>query len=463
MARGSFFTTVKLGPKRSLTPEGYLLCEEVPIARTGMMIYGPDETPVKAGPDGVVKIFREPEEVFRPETLASAQGKSVAIDHPYDDVVPSTWKDLTHGVMINPRRGIGASDDLMLADLLITTPEGIKAIDSGKDEVSLGYDADYEETGPGVGKQSNIIINHVALVDQGRCGTRCSIGDSATIGEKQMKIKDYLTRAFKAKDAAEVEEIAREAAKDDLTGGEGGMGSEGGETHVHVHMPEGDGGGASGSEMESGRSSFTDDDIQEHMDQNAAEHAEMKSRIQALEELVAQLAGAEAGENEEPGMEGSGAITDEEIEGALREEAPPGTSDEELKSTKDSRYLADSFQDTVAMAEILAPGIKVPTFDSAANPRQSFKRICGLRRSALDAAYTNPETRLVVSDLLGGKTLDTKRMTCDAVRVLFRSAVSVKRSQNMSPRASTADTAAKPQKVTLAEINRRNAERYKTV
>jgi uncharacterized protein len=459
MARGSFFTTVKLGPKRSLTPEKFLLCEEVPIARTGMMIYGPNETPIKAGPDGIVKIFREPEEVFRAETLASAQGKSVAIDHPDDDIVPENWKELSHGVMINPRRGQGAADDLMYADLLITTMEGIAAIDKGQDEISLGYDADYEEVSPGVGRQSNIIINHVALVNQGRCGTRCSIGDSNTIGEAQMKMKDYLMRAFKAKDAAEVEELAKEATKDDITGGEGAVGGEG--THVHVHMagePE-SGGATAGGTGEPGRGRFTDDDIQEHMDSNAAEHAEMNARIQALEELVAKLAGGKASETGDDEGETEASAT--EIEGALKEEAPPGTNDEELKKTKDSRFLVDSFQDTVAMAEILAPGIKIPTFDAAASPVKSFKRICAFRRSALDTAYTNPATRLIIADLVGGRTLDTKNMTCDAVRTLFRSAATVKRSQNNTARTSTADTKAKPAPMTLAEINRRNAERYK--
>ena len=153
MERLEFFTIEKLGPKQSMTPEGFLLCEEVPIARTGMMIYGPDETPIDAGPDGLVKIFREEDEVFRPETVASAQGKPVTDDHPDEDVTPVTWKEKTVGIAMNVRRGVGAMDDLLLADLLITTEEGIELIQDGKREISCGYDADYEETAPGVGCQ----------------------------------------------------------------------------------------------------------------------------------------------------------------------------------------------------------------------------------------------------------------------------------------------------------------------
>ncbi|MCT9017197.1 DUF2213 domain-containing protein, partial [Cupriavidus gilardii] len=68
------YTVHRLGPKRALTPEGFLLCEDVPVARTGEMLYGPGEVPVEPGPDGLIRISRTPDEVFRPETLASCIG-----------------------------------------------------------------------------------------------------------------------------------------------------------------------------------------------------------------------------------------------------------------------------------------------------------------------------------------------------------------------------------------------------
>jgi hypothetical protein len=452
MARGSFYTTEKLGPKQSLTPEGFLLCEEVPIARTGMMIYGPDETPIKAGPDGVAKVFREEADVFNSVTIGSVQGKPVTNDHPDEDVTPETWKNLAIGVALNVRRGKAAMDDLLISDLLITDAEGIKLVQSGKREISLGYDADYEETGPGMGKQTGIIINHIALVEQGRCGVRCAIGDSNTTEKetsmaKKTNWKDALMRAFKAKDAAEVEKIAEEV-KDDMP--EAVTGEEG-ETHIHIHQ-----GGAAEKPtgtMDDEEGNEGGDDLQSFMDQNAAEHAEMRADIEELQKLVASLSG---GDTQDANKE------DEDDGKNLKEEAPAGTSDEEIKKTKDSRYLVESFQDTVAKAEILAPGISVPTFDAKAKPGQSFKKICGFRRSALDAAYAAPATRLLIGDLLNGKTLDTSKMTCDAVRVLFNSAATLKRTQNMTSRSGTVDTGRKEVvPVTLAEINRRNAAKYK--
>lgn len=465
MARGTFYTTEKIGPKQSFTPEGFLLCEEVAIARSGMMIYGPDETPIAPGPDGITKIFREDEDVFRPETVASAQGKSVTNDHPEDDVKPDNWKELTHGIVMNVRRGEGAMDDLMLGDFLITTPEGIKAIQEGKREVSLGYEADYEEVEQGVGKQSNLIINHVALVEQGRCGPRCAISDSKpnlaevnmkvarikqsdrAIRRKQNKFLDALRRAFKAKDEETLEDIAEELVEDEDFENVGNLPAEE-DTHIHIHSDDMDEEG----EAAYGRAKFTDDDIQQHMDQNAAEHAEFASKIAALEAAISKLSGQES---EEPWH-------DEGIAEEIMDEMPEGLEKEEVKSTKDSRYFSDSFRDTVALAEILAPGIRVPTFDSASKPSITFKKICGLRRQALDVAYAQPATRGTIDELLSGKTLDTSKMTCDAIRTLFKSAAALQRTFNNSPRMTASDAgqtkAAGP--LTLAELNARNKARY---
>lgn len=460
MARMAFFTVEKLGPKQSLTPEGFLLCEEVPVARAGMMIYGPDETPIEAGPEGLVKIFRDPEDIFRPETLASAQGKSVTNDHPDDDVTPATWLEKTNGIVLNPRPGLGVQDDLLFADLLITTPLGIKAVQDGKVEVSLGYDADYEETGPGTGRQRNIIINHVALVENGRCGSRCAIRDQNSINKEAImpapksKMLDRLMKAFKAKDAAEVEKLAAEMHDEELP-----EAAEKGDVHVHVHA----GGGSEGGNLTSGdegaaaeegaRAKFTDDMLQEHVDRNEAEHAEMKARIEALEGLVAKISGGEAGEAED--------AENEEMKAELRDEAPEGMAEQATKA-KDSAYLVDSFKDTVAAAEILVPGIQIPTVDRAAKPGATMKKLCNFRRSALDLAYSQPATRGVLDELLSGKSLDTKMMTCDAVRTLFKSAVAIRKNMNnASGKGRVADERQAPKgPMTLSELNKRNAARY---
>src|SRR5260363_219461 len=84
-----FFTVEPLGPKQSLTPEGFLVCHAVPIARTGTMACAALEVPqLEAGADGIVWTERPPEVVFGVETMASFEGKPVTLDHPDVLVTP---------------------------------------------------------------------------------------------------------------------------------------------------------------------------------------------------------------------------------------------------------------------------------------------------------------------------------------------------------------------------------------
>ena len=188
-----FFAAEQLGPHMSETPEGYLLCEAVPIARTGIQEYADIEFPdLQAGPDGIIYVERAPEVVFAPETLASLLGKSVTIGHPKEFVTPATWAILTKGTVHNPRRGEGDQDDLLLADLLITDKFAINEVrNNGLRGISVGYDADYEQIAPGRARQTTIVANHAALVPNPRCGPVCSVQDSRhpSLGEPQMAIK----------------------------------------------------------------------------------------------------------------------------------------------------------------------------------------------------------------------------------------------------------------------------------
>lgn len=444
-----FYTTEKIGPKQSLTPEGFLLCEEVPIARTGIMIYHPDELGFTPGSDGVIKIFRSQEEVFSPKTIASAVGKPVTNNHPDNDVTPDTWRQLSLGVAMNIRRGTGYMDDLLLADFLITTKEGIEEVQSGKREVSCGYDADYEETGPGIGKQTNIIINHIALVDQGRCGVRCAISDQQPneIKETRMikkgKVLDMLMKAFKAKDAEEVEKMAQEVKDEDMTS----VDPE--DLHLHIHNNSaGTEGSVSGMESKT----YNDEDIQAYIDQNQAEHEAMCARLDALEQAMP---------SQPQQMEG---MEDEDMMGEMMDEMPedmPEDMKENSTKVKDSSYLFSAYKDTVGLAEILVPGIKTHTFDRAAKPVASFRKICNLRRQALDLAWSQPATRQIIDELISGRTLDTSKMSCDSVRTMFRSAASMRRAANNGNQVATFDSGSKKAgPLSLADLNRMNAERY---
>src|SRR5260364_442906 len=127
-----FFTVEPLGPKQSLTPEGFLVCHDVPIARTGTMAYAALELPqLEAGADGIVWTERPPEVVCGVESMASFEGKPVTLDHPDVLVTPHNWNTLAKGVTQHVRRGEGEQDGLLLADLLITDAFAMEQVRAG--------------------------------------------------------------------------------------------------------------------------------------------------------------------------------------------------------------------------------------------------------------------------------------------------------------------------------------------
>ena len=195
-------------------PEGYLLCLNVPVARTGTQEYLPEELglPAGNGPPGLIPVIRPEEEVFSKETIASFEGMPVTNDHPPDGVDIGNIKTLQKGHAHNVRRGSGEESDLLLADLIITDPVLIGLIMDGKREISCGYTYELcEENGKYI--QRRIRGNHVAVVDAGRAGPRVSIKDQRPERRtRKMKksLSKILARMAKDGDIETVAEIIEE-------------------------------------------------------------------------------------------------------------------------------------------------------------------------------------------------------------------------------------------------------------
>ena len=210
-------------------PEGYLLCLNVPVARTGTQEYLPEELGLTPNSEfrihnselspagGLVKVYRPEEEVFSEATMASFEGMPVTNDHPPLGVDVSNIRALQKGHAHNVRRGSGEESDLLLADLIITDPALITAIlEEGKREISCGYTYELrEENGRYIQRQ--IRGNHVAVVDAGRAGPRVCIKDhkantTRLKGVTAMKksLSKVLARMAKDGDIETVAEIIEE-------------------------------------------------------------------------------------------------------------------------------------------------------------------------------------------------------------------------------------------------------------
>ena len=206
---GRFLTTEKISPLKEKTPEGYLLCRDVPISRVGSFEYSAAEVGLP-NIGHAVQVWRPEEQIFNPETIASFEAKPVVIGHArFAD--PDNWREIAVGTTQNVRRGEGDKSDFLLADLLLTDRKAIEAVESGDlKEVSCGYDADTQETPQGI-EQIGIVGNHVALVVSARC-SGCKIGD----GSMTTSLKTRLRKLFRdGNEDAFNEEVDKLQVQDD--------------------------------------------------------------------------------------------------------------------------------------------------------------------------------------------------------------------------------------------------------
>ena len=186
------YYATKLSPNISRMLNGFLVCKNVPIARTGTHDYRGSEIGKDEQPDTIFQVHREESEVFSPAALASFEGVSFVDEHPPGEVTVENAGLLSRGFVKDVLRGAGEDSDKVVVDIIITDPNTIAEIDSGKREVSCGYNCDYETDAEGRMFQRNIRGNHVALVGKGRAGKSVAIKDAepdppATKNERRAK------------------------------------------------------------------------------------------------------------------------------------------------------------------------------------------------------------------------------------------------------------------------------------
>jgi hypothetical protein len=503
-----FYTSEKLGVTQSVTPDGFLLCENVPIARTGTLLYSDmDGIPIDGDQDGIIRVYRDQDEVFAPIAIASFAGKPVTNEHPPEKVSPGNWKEYSVGVVLNPRRGDGTmfDNDFLFCDLLIQDADAITDVRAGKREVSAGYDAEYEQIRPGEGRQHLIIGNHVALVERGRCGPRCAIGDSEMAVRRNMPAwADRIMRAARTGDEETLVDTLEKVGDmlGNISDGKGGTNLEGpqrmapvpgGETrdeiHVHVHggssnddgegdKPDAGGGSAAVAAPAPAAAAGGGDPA----GGGGASLEELSQRVEALERAVAILAQEEGGEEQpeaDPNGGGDTPAPGGESEGGGEEDRNSmgdrrtvdrrsvRTGDGQRSMVGDSASMKTAWQALLTNAEFIVPGIRQPTFDARAPAKTTFDAMCNFRRRVLGEGMKEDDSKSVIVSLGDGRTPDLKKMTCDAVALLFNGAAAAMRSANGARATHVQDGMVyrDNQSVvqTVQDMNKRNREFYKVV
>lgn len=166
-----FLVTEKLGPHKFKTPEGYLICTDAILSRTGKQEYKRCELFGDAceDPDKIVNVERTDDEVFSDKAMASFENKAVCIEHPDHDVNAENHNELAVGFVRDIHKGEDNGKPVMMGTLVITDKDAVEAVESGEyKELSCGYDCDIDDNDEPC--QRNIRGNHVALCKQGRAG-----------------------------------------------------------------------------------------------------------------------------------------------------------------------------------------------------------------------------------------------------------------------------------------------------
>lgn len=166
-----FLVAEKLGPHKFKTPEGYLICTDAILSRTGKQEYKRCELfgDTCEDPDKIVNVERTDDEVFSDKAMASFENKAVCIEHPDHDVNAENHNELAVGFVRDIHKGEDNGKPVMMGTLVITDKDAVEAVESGEyKELSCGYDCDIDDDDNP--QQRNIRGNHVALCKQGRAG-----------------------------------------------------------------------------------------------------------------------------------------------------------------------------------------------------------------------------------------------------------------------------------------------------
>jgi hypothetical protein len=206
------------------TPEGYIDTYGN-LTRTGVFEY-------RRADGSVQRELRLPEHVFNPASIASANGQPLTLQHPMQNLDARSFKRHTVGFVFEPHK---ADDgEHLRARVRIMDADAVRAVESGVKELSNGYETTLIPLDGGVFKrddfnggsevradflQTEILINHTALVDRGRAGPSARL-DSAgnqgaqTMNEEEKKAFDAaIAEAAKAKAESAAEKARADAAE----------------------------------------------------------------------------------------------------------------------------------------------------------------------------------------------------------------------------------------------------------
>ncbi len=168
--KGTFHSIVQISDNIFHEKEtGYLYCKNSILGGIGAQKYLGKELPFKdVKPDSVVELVRESVDVFDSTSMETFNGKPVTLHHPERKVNSKNFKKFIVGSLNDVKQDSNNSDNL-IGDIVIYDEYTVDKVMKGElKDLSLGYRAKVVPTGDGRYKQTDIVINHLAIVEDGR-------------------------------------------------------------------------------------------------------------------------------------------------------------------------------------------------------------------------------------------------------------------------------------------------------
>lgn len=165
------------------TADGYLVADAA-VARTGIQEYLGKEVGKPDMP--IVRVYRPADQVFSKDAMKTYAHRPMTNDHPSVAVNSDNWKDYAVG---QTGGDVMRDGEYVRVPLVLMDQKAISDWEDGKVELSMGYSADivFQAGVTDSGEeydaiQTNLHMNHLALVNKARGGDRLRIGDKGAPG-----------------------------------------------------------------------------------------------------------------------------------------------------------------------------------------------------------------------------------------------------------------------------------------
>lgn len=165
---------------KAVDRNGYWFIPHNPISKVGVFDYLGASISDECEPNRIYKVFRSGETLLASVPTWDNPPKPFINDH---EMLGDGFTDVddrpVQGVITNPQY----KDGVLYADLTVYSESLKEAIENGKKELSLGYFCKFEkQSGIYDGEpydyvQIDMVGNHIALVDAGRCGSDVKVFD----------------------------------------------------------------------------------------------------------------------------------------------------------------------------------------------------------------------------------------------------------------------------------------------